>query len=345
MSVDLGPALAAPFDGLDEESVAALGSMSRGKVRDVVDLGDTLALIATDRVSAFDHVLGTVPYRGQILNQLAAWWFEKIEDVAGHHLLSVPDPNLAVVRRCRPLPVEVVVRGRLSGSTPTSLWTAYATGEREICGLRFADGMTKNDPLPSPVVTPTTKAGAGRHDEPISESDIVDAGLVEAVCWEQARTTALALFDRGSAIAERSGLVLVDTKYEFGIDEEGALRVIDEIHTPDSSRYWRRSTMDQRLQAGLEPENLDKEHIRLAYARAGYSGVGAPPPLSRDLAVEAAEVYIEAFEALTGSRFEPAPYPAASRVQAVMEQCCAASGRVEARSVPETGAAAREDAC
>jgi len=333
MSIDFAPALADPFSGLDEKSVAGLGSLKRGKVRDVVDLGDSLALISTDRVSAFDHVLGTVPYRGQVLNELSAWWFEQTADIVGHHLLSVPDPNLAVVRRCRPLPVEVVVRGRLSGSTSTSLWTAYARGEREIYGLRFADGMAKNDPLTEPVLTPTTKADQGLHDEPISESGVVAAGLVEAPLWKRVRSTALALFARGCEVAERAGLVLVDTKYEFGIDDAGDLRVIDEVHTPDSSRYWRRSSMEQLRQAGMEPENLDKEHIRLAYARSGYSGDGPPPALSPQLAVEAAEIYIEAFEALTGRRFQPAGYPAAPRVSAAL---AATSGALAAGLPPES---------
>ncbi len=319
MNVDLGPATAAPFEGLDEASLAGLGPLRRGKVRDIVDLGDALALIATDRVSAFDHVLGTVPCRGQILNQLSAWWFEQLADVATGQVLAVPDANLTIAVRCRPLPVEVVVRGRLSGSTSTSLWTAYAAGQRDIYGLRFADGMAKNDPLPQPVITPTTKAAQGRHDEPISEREIVASGLVEAALWDQVRNTALAVFARGAEIAEQAGLVLVDTKYEFGIDDSGTLRLIDELHTPDSSRFWRQSSVAERRRAGREPENLDKEHIRLAYARSRYSGDGPPPPLSPQLAASAAAVYIEAFEALTRRSFEPAAYPAAPRVLAALE--------------------------
>lgn len=314
MSVDLTPAIEHPFDGLAPDAVADLGPLTRGKVRDLVDLGDRLALVATDRVSAFDQVLGTVPYRGQVLNQLAAWWFERTADLVPSHVLEVPDPNVTIGRRCTTLPVEVVVRGRLSGSTSTALWTRYAAGEREIYGLRFPDGMVKNDALPEPVITPTTKATDG-HDEPITDREIVERGVVEPALWEQVRTTALALFDRGVEVAAAAGLVLVDTKYEFGLDERGVLTVIDEIHTPDSSRYWRAATADERRAAGDEPENLDKEVIRLTYAARGYRGDGDPPPLDDELAATAAGVYQQTYTALTGRPFEPAAYPAAPRVE------------------------------
>lgn len=197
MTVDLQPAIDHPFTGLRAEQVADLGPLTTGKVRDVIDLGDRLALVATDRISAFDHVLGTVPYRGQVLNQLAAWWFERIADVVPSHLIDVPDPNVTIGRKCTTLPVEVVVRGRLSGSTSTALWTRYAAGERTIYGLGFPDGMAKNDALEHPVITPTTKAAAGAHDEPISERDLVAQGLVDGELWEQVRTVALAVLPEG----------------------------------------------------------------------------------------------------------------------------------------------------
>ena len=314
MSIDLTPAIEEPFTGIEAEAAATLGPMVRGKVRDIIDLGDRLALIATDRISAFDHVLGTVPYRGQVLNQLAAWWFERIDDIVASHLLEVPDPNVTIGRKCRPLPVEVVVRGRLSGSTSTALWTRYAAGERSIYGLIFPDGMVKNDALSQPIITPTTKAEQGAHDEPITEMQIVERGLVDAGLWEQVRTVALAVFDRGCAVAADAGLVLVDTKYEFGIDDSGVLTIIDEVHTPDSSRFWRASTVDELLAAGFEPDNLDKEFVRLAYARDGYTGEGDPPPLQPALALAASGIYQEAFEALTGAPLDPSPYPAGARV-------------------------------
>jgi phosphoribosylaminoimidazole-succinocarboxamide synthase len=314
MSLDLAPALADPFDGIDPEEVADLGPTTRGKVRDIVDLGDRLAFVATDRISAFDRVLGTVPYRGQVLNQLAAWWFDRIDDLISCHVVSVPDPNVTIGRKCSTLPVEVVVRSRLSGSTSTSLWTRYAAGDREIYGLRFPDGMTKNDALPRPIITPTTKADQGSHDEPITETEIVEAGLIPAARWEEVRTVALAIFERGSEIADAAGLVLVDTKYEFGLDADDRLTIIDEVHTPDSSRFWRASSVARRRSAGLEPENLDKEVVRLAYFERGYRGEGDPPPLDEALAVVAAEAYQATFEALTGSPLVPGPYPAGPRV-------------------------------
>lgn len=318
MTVDLGPALESPFDGIDESAVADLGPVIRGKVRDLVDLGDRLALVATDRISAFDRVLGTVPYRGQVLNQLAAWWFEKIADIVPSHVVSVPDPNVTIGRKCTTLPVEVVVRGRLSGSTSTALWTQYEGGAREIYGLTFPDGMRKNDALPTPIITPTTKAEQGGHDEPITEADIVERGLVAADRWDEVRTVALAVFERGRAVAAEAGLVLVDTKYEFGLDADDRLTIIDEVHTPDSSRYWRAATVAERLAEGREPENLDKEVVRLVYAERGYRGAGDPPPLDRPLAEIAAGVYQETFAALTGAELVPGDYPAGPRVEAAI---------------------------
>ncbi len=315
MTIDLSPAIESPFEGLDPDAIADLGPTTRGKVRDIVDLGDTLALVATDRISAFDQVLGTVPYRGQVLNQLAAWWFEQIADIVDNHVVSVPDPNVTIGRKCTPLPVEVIVRARLTGSTNTALWTRYNAGERTIYGLDFPNGMSKNDPLPAAIITPTTKAEQGEHDLPITEVEIVESGLVETGLWQEVRTAALAVFERGRHLAARSGLVLVDTKYEFGLDAEGALVIIDEVHTPDSSRFWRASTAEDLIARGSEPENLDKEVVRLSYAAAGYTGDGPPPPLSSSLARQVSAVYTESIEMLTGVAFEPAEYPAGPRVE------------------------------
>ena len=314
MSHDLRPALEHPFTGVEAADLAGIGPLVRGKVRDVLDLGEQLALISTDRLSAFDRVLGTVPYRGQILNQLSAWWFTRIADLVPTHMVDVPDPNVMIARKCRALPVEVVVRSRLTGTTGTSLWTLYAAGARRVYGIRFPDGMEKNDPLPRPVITPTTKGDSGAHDHPITERDIVDDGLVEARRWDEVRSVALAVFERGQRAASEAGLVLVDTKYEFGIDLEGRVTIIDEVHTPDSSRFWRAATVEERIAAGREPENLDKELVRLAYAAQGFVGEGDPPPLPAALAVIAARAYLEVFETLTGRALAPAPYPAAPRV-------------------------------
>ena len=307
------PGLPIPFEGLSEGAAASLGPLYRGKVRDVIDLGQRLALVATDRLSAFDYVLGLVPGRGQVLNQLSAWWFERLDDIVASQIVAVPDPNVSIVDKCEPLPVEVVVRGCLTGTTSTSLWTRYEAGERCIYGIDFPDGMAKNDPLPAPVITPTTKAATG-HDRPVTEAEVVSNGLVDSGRWEEVRMVALALFERGRDTAAAAGLILVDTKYEFGIGPDGRLTLIDEVHTPDSSRLWRLSTLEARRRAGLEPENLDKEIVRLAYAAAGYRGEGQPEPLSAALAEEAAAVYRQAFEALTGAAPQPTAGPPEVRI-------------------------------
>lgn len=305
------------FWGLPAEAAAELGPVRRGKVRDVIDLGEHLALVATDRLSAFDQVLGLVPHRGQILNELSAWWFEMLGDIVASHIVSVVDPNVSVVERCEPLAVEVVVRARLTGTTSTSLWTRYDAGLRRIDGIDFPDGMVKNDPLPGAVITPTTKAYNG-HDQPLSEAEVVSGGWVDAERWDEVRTVALALFERGGRIAAEAGLVLVDTKYEFGVGPCGRLTLIDEVHTPDSSRFWRLATVESRRCSGLEPENLDKEIVRLAYAARGYRGDGPPDPLSDALAGETAGAYRQVFEALTGAPLRPAPYPAEPRIMAAL---------------------------
>ncbi|MGI9621392.1 MAG: phosphoribosylaminoimidazolesuccinocarboxamide synthase [Acidimicrobiales bacterium] len=311
-------ALAEPFSGLDGDIFHAQ-RFSRGKVRDIVDLGDRLALVTTDRISAFDRVLGAFPYRGQVLNQLAAWWFNNSSDIVGSHVLDVPDPNITVGAKCRPLPVEVVVRARMSGSTSTALWTHYAAGQRVIYGHRFPDRLTKNVALERPVITPTTKATDGGHDEPITEAQIVEGGLVDRSLWDQVREIALAVFERGQRVAEGAGLILVDTKYEFGLTQKDELVIIDEVHTPDSSRYWRSSSSDALIEAGREPENMDKEVLRLAYRRLGYRGEGDPPALTEELARDLATVYLEVFDCLTGRPLRRAVYPIDDRVEKAVE--------------------------
>ncbi len=316
--LDLTPAEESPFEGLDAQALADIGPLRRGKVRDVIDLGDRLVMVTTDRVSAFDRVLGTVPFRGQILNELSAWWFEELSDIVASHVVAVPDPNVTVARACRTLPVEVVVRDRLTGTTSTALWTQYDAGHRQIYGMTFADGMRKNEQLRCPIITPTTKAADGEHDTPITETEIVADGLVDGGRWEEVRTVALEMFERGRTVAAAAGLVLVDTKYEFGLDIDDRLTVIDEVHTPDSSRYWRASSLQERLAAGLEPENLDKEVIRLDYVARGYRGDGEPPLLDSALASRVAHVYAETFELLTNAPLSAAAYPVGPRVEAAI---------------------------
>jgi phosphoribosylaminoimidazole-succinocarboxamide synthase len=281
-----------------------------GKVRDIYPLDDNRYLIiTTDRVSAFDRVLGTIPYKGQVLNQLSAWWFEQTSDIVDNHLITVPDPNAMVVRGADPLPVEVVVRGYITGVTDTSLWTLYASGNRQPYGIDLPDGLQKNDPLPTPVITPTTKAEKGAHDQRLTRSEILDQQLVEKSLWEQVEAAALALFARGQQVAQQAGLILVDTKYEFGL-LDGRLTLIDEVHTPDSSRYWTQESYG----TGSPPENFDKEVLRKWFAAQGYRGEGTPPPITPDFAAQMAELYITLFEHLTGQRFEPGSQPAADRI-------------------------------
>ena len=316
------------FPGLDLDF---LGPKRSGKVRDIYERDEQLIIITTDRLSAFDHILGLVPFKGQVLNQLAAFWFEETRDIVANHFLESPDPNVTIGRKCRPLPVEVVVRGFISGVTRTSLWYRYSQGERYIYGMEFPDGLSKNEQLPQPIITPTTKAEKGGHDELITSREIVEKCLVDGELWEKVCAAALALFARGQEVAARGGLLLVDTKYEFGLNDEGELLLIDEIHTPDSSRFWTvKSYEDVRTGSGqqsskgqkvVEPENYDKEFVRLAYAERGYIGDGPPPPLADDLAAQASQRYIGCYELLTGRTFIAGEMPVADRVARGLSAC------------------------
>lgn len=296
-----------------------LGPKQQGKVRDLYVQADKLILVTTDRLSAFDRILGAVPYKGQVLNQLAAFWFAQTEDIIANHLLAVPDPNVTVARRCQPLAVEVVVRGYITGVTSTALWYRYSQGERTIYGIDFPDGLRKNDPLPEPIITPTTKASDGGHDERITSAEVVALGLVDEDKWAQICAAAIAIFKRGQAIAQRAGLILVDTKYEFGIAKDGTVQLIDEVHTPDSSRFWIADTYATRHAAGEEPENFDKEFIRLYYAAQGYRGEGEPFPMPPALIIQAAQRYIRTYEMLTGLEFVPGELPAGPRMARALQ--------------------------
>jgi phosphoribosylaminoimidazole-succinocarboxamide synthase len=300
-----------PFTAID----LPLGDRRDGKVRASWACGDDRRLIVTtDRLSAFDRVLAGVPYKGQVLNELSAWWFASTADVIANHVVSVPDPNALLARAATPLPVEVVVRGHITGVTDTSLWGMYSTGARAMYGYRFPDGLTKNTPLPRPIVTPTTKAQHGGHDEPLACDEVVERGLLPAELWEQVMEAALATFARGVSLGSHAGLILADTKYEFGLTGDGELLLIDEIHTPDSSRWWIAATYDARLAAGAEPESLDKEVVRRAFADLGYKGDGPVPTLPDDVWSETSARYIDAYQRLTRSRFEPGSYPVADRL-------------------------------
>src|SRR5512141_2611611 len=224
-----------------------------GKVRDWYPLpGGRRLLVTTDRLSAFDRILAKVPYKGQVLNQLSAWWFEQTKDIIANHFSSVPDPNVSIVTTVKPLPIEVIVRGYITGVTSTALWYRYSIGERTIYGYDFPEGLKKNQALPEPIITPTTKGGVTGHDERLTGAEVTEKGLLDAQIWEQVQFAALAIFKRGQEIARKAGLILVDTKYEFGIAPDGSVMLIDEVHTPDSSRYWKADTYLEQFNLGDE---------------------------------------------------------------------------------------------
>lgn len=308
--------LSHPFTSTD----LPLPNRQVGKVRETYRLADDqLLLITTDRLSAFDRILGTVPYKGQVLNQLSAWWFEQTQDILPNHMLSTPDPNAMLAVEVEPFPVEVVVRGYITGVTSTALWHRYSLGEREIYGHRFPDGLTKNQALPNAIITPTTKGGPTGHDERLTVEEVVSKGYLDAGTWDTVQQAALAIFKLGQEVTAASGLILVDTKYEFGCAPDGRVMIIDEIHTPDSSRFWVADSYQARLSAGEEPENFDKEFIRLAYAQKGYRGEGAPPEMADDLWLKVAGRYISLYEKLTGETFQPGEYPVGPRLAKNLE--------------------------
>lgn len=290
-----------------------------GKVRVSYSLpGHRRLFVTTDRLSAFDRIIAGVPFKGQVLNQLSWWWFEHTRDIVANHALSTPDPNVLIGTEATPLTVEVVVRGYITGVTDTSLWTRYAAGERLIYGHRFADGLRKNTPLAAPIVTPTTKGADGAHDEPLTSADVVAGGHVPAALWDRVEAAAIDLFRRGTERGLHAGLILADTKFEFGVDRDGQPLLIDEALTPDSSRWWVEATYDERVAAGEEPESLDKEVIRRALADAGYTGDGPVPELPAEVWHATARRYVDAFERLTGTGFVPGAYPVAPRINAAL---------------------------
>ncbi len=305
---DLLNAIPTALSSLD---LTTFGAQTSGKVREMVALPNrSRLLVTTDRVSAFDVVLGVIPFKGQVLNQLSAWWFAQTTDIVPNHVLSVPDANVTIAKEAKPLPVEVVVRGFITGVTKTSLWTMYQSGTRDAYGVVLPDGLQKNDRLPQAIITPTTKAEAGGHDHAITKTEILEQGLVGAALWAQVEQAALALFARGQAVAQKAGLVLVDTKYEFGTID-GELVLIDEVHTPDSSRYW---TLDSYQANPSSPTSFDKEFLRLWFAEQGYNGDGTPPIMPAEFVAQVAARYIAAYEQLTGLQFVPAAQPAAPRI-------------------------------
>ena len=277
-----------------------------GKVRDNYDLPDGRRIIvASDRLSGFDQFLAAIPWKGQILTQTARFWFDQTADICPNHVLSYPDPNVVVGTRLDILPVEIVVRDYLAGTTGTSILTLYKSGVREMYGTVFPDGLKDNQKLPAPIITPTSKEFDGGHDAPLSAQQILDQGLLTADQWEIISSYALALFARGQAIAAERGLILVDTKYEFGLDGEGRIILADEIHTPDSSRYWIASSYQARFEAGERPESFDKDFVR-SWVTARCDPYSDPiPEIPQEMILATSDVYVQAFETITGQGFVP----------------------------------------
>ena len=287
---------------LKDTSFLDLPNPRKGKVRDTFDLGNKLILITTDRQSAFDRVLASVPFKGQVLNQVSAFWFENTKDIVKNHVIEVPDPNVTVAKKCSVLPIEFVVRAYITGSTDTSAWMKYSKGERDICGNLLPDGMVKNQKFDKPILTPTTKAED--HDESISAEEIVKRGIIDKDTWQKLENIAFSLFAYGTDVAKEHGLILVDTKYEMGLDEDGEITLIDEIHTPDSSRYWLADSYEERFSQNLEPENIDKEFLRLWF-KENCDPYNDPelPAAPDDLVVELSSRYIKLYEMITGKEF------------------------------------------
>jgi phosphoribosylaminoimidazole-succinocarboxamide synthase len=291
----------------------------KSKVRDIYLLGDKRILIATDRQSAFDHVLGAIPLKGQVVNRTAKYWFDQTTDIVPNQVIDVPDPNVTVARELNMLPVEIVVRRYLTGSTDTAVWTNYNKGVRKFCGVDLPDGMVKNQKFDEAIITPTTKAED--HDESISPQELIERGLVDADRWAEVEKVALDLFARGTELAAQRGLVLVDTKYEMGVDPNGNLTIADEIHTTDSSRYWVLDSYEERHARGDEPESLDKEFLRLWLVDRGISDDNIPE-LDDDIRAQVSERYIDLFERVTGEDFvtELDDTPILKRIEKNIEQ-------------------------
>ena len=289
---------------LEDATFSELPNQEHGKVRDSYSLSNGLrVMISSDRQSAFDQVLAAVPFKGQVLNQVAQFWFEQTADICPNHILNVPDPNVVIGKNLEMLPIEMVVRDYMTGSTETSIWPMYERGERTLYGHAFPEGLSKNQKLPGTIITPTTKAAQGEHDAPITADQILAQNVLTEAQWTEVSEKSLALFARGREIAAKNGLILVDTKYEFGLDKKGIITIADEIHTPDSSRFWIASSYAERLAQGKEPESLDKEFLRLWIAERCDPYKDPIPDIPAETIIEFSEKYIRLFEQVTGQTF------------------------------------------
>lgn len=293
----------------------ALGEKYEGKVRDNYSKDGRRILIVTDRLSAFDRVITSIPFKGQVLNQIAQFWFEKTDDIVGNHVIEFPDPNVVVAKECNALPVEMVVRGYITGVTTTSAWYNYERGVRNFCGNQLPDELKKNQKFDKPILTPSTKAEHGDHDESVSREDILARGVISQEDFDYMADVAMKLYQRGVEICAKQGIILVDTKYEFGISSGGEILLIDEIHTPDSSRFWFADEYEERFKAGHEQKKIDKEYLREWLAERGFTGDGEIPTVPDDIKVETARRYIEAYELITGQAFEAEVGDVLSRIE------------------------------
>lgn len=289
-------------DVIKETNLEGLGEKKVGKVRDIYVADDHITLVVTDRHSSFDRIVAHIPFKGEVLNQISAFWFENTKDIINNHVISIPDPNVLVAKKCTPLPIECVVRGYITGVTGTSLWTAYEKGKRDFGNFVLPDGLKKNQKLPEALFTPTTKSD--EHDRPITPAEIVSEGILSKELTDELERVSKALFARGQEVALVRGLILVDTKYEFGLDGEGKLTLIDEIHTPDSSRYWKSDTYNERFRKGEEPEYFDKEFLRLWFKdNCDPYNDDVLPEAPPELVAELSRRYIEIYETITKNNF------------------------------------------
>jgi phosphoribosylaminoimidazole-succinocarboxamide synthase len=290
---------------LESTDFPALGKKYVGKVRDCYTTDNRRTIVVTDRISAFDVVLGTIPFKGQVLNQIAAYWFDVTKHLASNHVLEVPDPTVMIATECELIQVEFVMRSYVTGVTTTSIWHHYSKGVRRFCGHDLPEGMRKNQKLDRPILTPSTKAEKGGHGQSVSREEVLALGLLTPAEFDRAAEMCARVFAFGQSLASQRGLILVDTKYEIGRRRDGSLCFIDEVHTPDSSRYWYADDYQARFERGDEPRGLDKEYVRHQLAAQGYTGEGTPPPLSEEIRCEAARRYVSLFELITGREFVP----------------------------------------
>lgn len=301
---------------LETTEFSSLGEVEHGKVRDSYKQEERRIIVVTDRISCFDCIMGTVPFKGQVLNQMAAFWFENSKDVVANHVIDVPDPNVMIVKECEQLPIEFVVRGYITGVTKTSAWYNYDNGVRNFCGNLLPEGLVKDQKLDEPILTPTTKHE--KHDRPISREEAIAEGLIDGDTYDEAAEICFKLYARAVEHAAKQGLIFVDTKYEIG-RYNGELIVTDEINTPDSSRYWFSDTYEELFAARKEQRKLDKEYVRQWLAQQGFLGDGPLPALSDEVRIEAAKRYINAYELISGQEFVISDEPVLQRIEKAME--------------------------